>query len=712
MRRTACAAAPHLLFALMPAASVSTQELKRGLNALTNFGMSFSIVSFLTSITGSFGIAWFWGASCASRFVREAPLGQSLLFSLPLRCSCCQLATRFVLRCAAVHAGGPVSAVWGWLVASFFTLMVGLAMAEICSSYPTSGGLYYWAARLGGQHRVFASWLAGWFNLLGQVAITAGVGMACTNSIIVMAVMGSSPSRANRHGGLSLATFGTFTANAEGSPGPLLQAEPCPYDINNALVTSYPWPETDAMGGSFGADEVAYNVAECNRKVMNFSQPQVYGIYVGVMTLVAVLNCFSVRLLNRVVVFSILWHVVGSLVLIIGLPSIARTHQPASLIWTFWQPNNVFDSLYGDQAVPDGNTIFQGNALGPFVANPALNWGGNGIIADNLNEKSDSSINAYIFFCGLLMSQWCYTGYDASAHMSEETQDAARAGPFGIVSTIVVTFMFGLAYIVAIIASIVDYNNTTGGPFALSYNPAAQIFWDLHETRYGNGRLCLGMWIIPLMAQFLCTVSSVTSNSRMLYAFARDNAVPGSRIWHVINERVQIPVNAVCGMSVAALLIALPTVQSVEAFGAVTSIATIGLYVSYIIPIVCRLTVGRKEFVPGPFYLGAFSIPIACIATCWVVIICVFFVLPNTFPIDMALNFNCASRVSREADNASLCFDNTSLSYADHTSLVRRRHHRRGRGTGVLVVHLVYSRPEAVQCTHVVLGAKPGWPPA
>ena len=523
--------------------------------------------------------------------------------------------------------------------------------------------------------------------------------MACTNSIIVMAVMGSSPSRANRHGGLSLATFGTFTPNAVGSPGPLLQAEPCPYDINNALVTSYPWPETDAMGGSFGADEVAYNAAECNRKVMNFSQPQVYGIYVGVMTLVAVLNCFSVRLLNRVVVFSILWHVIGSLVLIIGLPSIARTHQPASMIWTFWQPNNVFDSLYGDQAVPDGNTIFQGNALGPFVANPALNWGGNGIIADNLNEKSDSSVQAYIFFCGLLMSQWCYTGYDASAHMSEETQDAARAGPFGIVSTIVVTFMFGIAYIVAIIASIPDYNNTTGGPFALSYNPAAQIFWDLHETRYGNGRLCLGMWIIPLMAQFLCTVSSVTSNSRMLYAFARDNAVPGSRFWHVINERVQIPVNAVCGMSVAALLIALPTVQSVEAFGAVTSIATIGLYVSYIIPIVCRLTVGRNEFVPGPFYLGVFSVPIACIATCWVIIICVFFVLPNTFPIDMGLNFNCASRCARAAAAAA----------ADATH-ARRCHHRSGRRARVLAVHLVLPGPEALQRAHLVLGAQPRRP--
>ena len=115
------------------------------------------------------------------------------------------------------------------------------------------------------------------------------------------------------------------------------------------------------------------------------------------------------------------------------------------------------------------------------------------------------------------------------------------------------------------------------------------------QTRYGNGRLCNGLWIIPLIAQFLCTVSSVTSNSRMLYAFARDNAVPGSKVWHVINEKVQIPVNAVWGMCLAALLIALPVINNVEAFAAVTSIATIGLYISYGAPMLCRLTVGRKE---------------------------------------------------------------------------------------------------------------------
>ena len=63
-------------------------------------------------------------------------------------------------------------------------------------------------------------------------------------------------------------------------------------------------------------------------------------------------------------------------------------------------------------------------------------------------------------------------------------------------STIIVTFAFGLAYIVSFIVSIPDFNNTTSGPFALSYNPAAQIFWDVFETRYGNGRLCNGLWCV------------------------------------------------------------------------------------------------------------------------------------------------------------------------------------------------------------------------
>ena len=142
---------------------------------------------------------------------------------------------------------------------------------------------------------------------------------------------------------------------------------------------------------------------------------------------------------------------------------------------------------------------------------------------------------------------------------------------------------------------------------------------------------------------FMCGVSCLTSNARMLYAFARDGAMPGSSIWHTVSPAFGIPVNAVIAMGIAAVLIALPAIYSTTAYAAVTSITTIGLYISYVIPMVCRLTTGYKDFVPGPWYMGDTLSPIFhAVSICWVILICVIFVLPNTYPISMKLNFNYA----------------------------------------------------------------------
>ena len=69
-----------------------------------------------------------------------------------------------------MQEGGPVDIVWGWIIVGFFTLVVGLGMAEIASAYPTAGGLYYWSAKLAKRNPGAWSWFTGWFNLLGQVA--------------------------------------------------------------------------------------------------------------------------------------------------------------------------------------------------------------------------------------------------------------------------------------------------------------------------------------------------------------------------------------------------------------------------------------------------------------------------------------------------------------------------------------------------------------
>ncbi|KAH9306378.1 hypothetical protein KI387_010782, partial [Taxus chinensis] len=122
------------------------QELNRDLSVLSNFAFSFSIISILTGIT--------------------------------------------TLYTTGLTFGGPVTMVYGWLIAGCFTLFVGLSMAEICSSYPTSGGLYYWSAMLAGKEwGPFASWITGWFNIVGQWAVTTSIDFSLAQLLQVIILL-------------------------------------------------------------------------------------------------------------------------------------------------------------------------------------------------------------------------------------------------------------------------------------------------------------------------------------------------------------------------------------------------------------------------------------------------------------------------------------------------------------------------------------------
>src|SRR5579864_8506441 len=107
------------------------QELRRRMSGFSNFAVSFTIISILSGCLTLYGYG--------------------------------------------MNVGGPVEMSIGWPLVGLFVILVGLAMAEVCSSYPTAGGLYYWAAKLGGKNAAAWSWYTGWFNLIGQVGITAGI---------------------------------------------------------------------------------------------------------------------------------------------------------------------------------------------------------------------------------------------------------------------------------------------------------------------------------------------------------------------------------------------------------------------------------------------------------------------------------------------------------------------------------------------------------
>ena len=292
------------------------------------------------------------------------------------------------------------------------------------------------------------------------------------------------------------------------------------------------------------------------------------------------LNQFGIKLVALLNDISVWWHILG-VVIIVGVLVFAPSHHPtAGFVFTHFVNNTGWGSSF------------------------------------------------YVILIGLLLAQYTFTGYDASAHMTEETHQASTAGPRGIVMSIVVSLFAGWILLIGVTYAIQSYTKEVGATVA-----PAQIFVDAIGN--AGGKLLL---LIVIFAQLFCGMSSVTANSRMIYAFSRDGAVPGSRIWHKVNHRTRTPTNAIWLAAAGALILGLPYLWNGTAYAAVTSIAVIGLYIAYVLPTFLRLRLGAG-FQRGPWHLGRWSYIVGWIAVIWVGIITILFMLPTVSPIHFS-NFN------------------------------------------------------------------------
>ena len=127
----------------------------------------------------------------------------------------------------------------------------------------------------------------------------------------------------------------------------------------------------------------------------------------------------------------------------------------------------------------------------------------------------------------------------------------------------------------------------------------------------------------------------------MIYAFSRDGAVPGSQFWHRINPRTRTPTNSIWFAAVGAFILGLPYLWNPVAYAAVTSIAVIGLYIAYGLPILLRLLAGER-FQRGPWHLRQYSYIVGWIAVTWIAFIAILFVLPQVAPGNTLTTFNYA----------------------------------------------------------------------
>lgn len=221
----------------------------------------------------------------------------------------------------------------------------------------------------------------------------------------------------------------------------------------------------------------------------------------------------------------------------------------------------------------------------------------------------------WLFALGLLLPAYTITGFDASAHTSEETLDAARNVPRGIVRSVLISGLFGWVMISALVLALPDVA-------AGAARGAEVVPWILRSVLPGGFAALLLVGIV--LAQYLCGLAALTSASRMTFAFARDGGLPASRWLRVVNPRTKSPSVAVWATALAGVAFTL-----FVAYTTIAAVCTVFLYISYVLPIGAGLLAyGRTWTRFGPWQLGAWYRPLAALS----VMGCLFLLLIGVQP--------------------------------------------------------------------------------
>jgi amino acid transporter len=417
-----------------------TQELARRLGSFSNFALSFSIICILAG-----GVTSFHLGLCS---VGGASIGL------------------------------------GWPLAVLFALAVAATMGQLASAFPTAGGLYHWAALLGGRGW---GWVTAWFNLAGLVTVLAAINV------------------------------GTYRF---------------------AMRAFFP----DGLTPEFDLAAQATGVA-----LISASQ--------------AAINHLGIGVTARLTDFSGYWILLVTAALTVSLLAFAPGLDPTRLI--------TFENFSGSS----------GGNVWPATFGLGL-----------------------LFAQGLLLPAYTITGFDASAHAAEETIGAAKNVPRGIVRSVLVSGVAGwvLLGVVVLAAPSVRVAAAQGERAFLAILNGT-LPWPL----------CATLVAAIVVAQYFCGLATVTSASRMAYAFARDGGLPCSRAVRWVCPKRRSPPVAIWGVVAASVLFTLYT----PVYATITVVCTIFLYVSYVVPCVLGAWAYGKSWTSmGPWNLGKWYRPLAILS--------------------------------------------------------------------------------------------------
>ena len=401
--------------------------------------------------------------------------------SLSIICILAGGVTSFHLGLCSV---GGASIGLGWPLVGLFALAVAATMGQLASTFPTAGGLYHWAAILGGRAW---GWTTAWFNLAGLITVLAAINV------------------------------GTYRF---------------------------------AMGGLFP-------VALSSDLDLIFQ-----ALGVGLITVSqAAINHLGIGITARLTDFSGYWILLVATALTTCLLAFAPGLEPSRLI--------TFENFSGTR----------GGNVWPTT--------------DGL---------AFLFALGALLPAYTITGFDASAHAAEETISAAHSVPRGIVRSVLVSGVVGWILLSVVI-------------LAAPSLPAAAAAGEGAFLAIMNGvlprSLVVALVAAIVLAQYLCGLATVTSASRMAFAFARDGGLPCSHAMRWVCPQRRSPVVAIWTVAAASILFTIHT----PVYATITAVCTIFLYLSYVLPTALGAwAYGRTWTVMGPWDLGPWYRPLAILS--------------------------------------------------------------------------------------------------
>src|SRR3984885_361261 len=290
----------------------------------------------------------------------------------------------------------------------------------------------------------------------------------------------------------------------------------------------------------YGANIFGVNFATSS---VQSSLHHVFVLFALILIVHALINIFSSHLVSMLTQVSAWWHIIGVTVIIVILIAVPSHHQSFSFVF--------------------------GHRINLSGFNHQMYW-------------------FYVLPLGFLLTMYTITGYDASAHISEETHDAAEAAPKGVWRSVFYSAVIGWIVLLAITFAIQKSHESE---ILKAGYPALTIF-----TSALSSSAAKAVILISTVGQLFCGVACCTSASRMTFAFSRDGAVPGHNLWRRLGKN-RTPTWSVLFVVVFAAIITFPAyfpnkLGTPVAFFAVTSISVIGLYIAYTIPVYLRWRMG------------------------------------------------------------------------------------------------------------------------